>query len=465
LRVKKAVCILMCLSMLLLPSCGRSDAASYQEQLELAQRCLAESRYEEAIIAFTAAIGIEPRSTEAYLGRADAYSALERYEEAIEDYTVVVDLEPAMEAPYLGLSKTYLALGDEDRALKALEAGYSATGSESIYEAIGSLKEEPAVQTEPESEETSAPALPYSPTIGSPQVETIVFNIRELYNATQNGISALAATSYDKKTIFAGGGEIPLITDASDGSVSYYYNGGNPYFVLITEAGTGRLTRLYLWEGELVRVLGPDGTTMDLMTEDPAFIAMAGYIKTAEDIYAAAYAYLTANHPEMLEANADPTAAMCAALVSSSYISLLGETYDEIVATVGPCTGVYADIEYPQEYSFSGLDPTLDFNYSFRDRFLLPDGSFRVNELSGEEVDARIDHQAVCTAVQFIRLGDIYSVPPGGFIPDEDICGTYGGGPFDGVYYYFDYGGYSFSLITGYDGVVISESEVMIYAY
>ena len=53
---------------------GEKDASfSWQEQYDLGIHFLAEGNYEQAIIAFKAAIEIEPKREEAYLGLADAY--------------------------------------------------------------------------------------------------------------------------------------------------------------------------------------------------------------------------------------------------------------------------------------------------------------------------------------------------------------------------------------------------------
>ena len=58
--------------------CSAQPAASvltWQEQYDLGVRFLSEGNYEEAIIAFTAAIEIDPKQPEGYLGLADAYVA------------------------------------------------------------------------------------------------------------------------------------------------------------------------------------------------------------------------------------------------------------------------------------------------------------------------------------------------------------------------------------------------------
>ena len=73
--MKKLLCVLFAALMLLsLAACGKS-ADPWQEQYDLGVRYLSEGNYEEAIIAFTAAIEIDPKREEAYVGLADVYYA------------------------------------------------------------------------------------------------------------------------------------------------------------------------------------------------------------------------------------------------------------------------------------------------------------------------------------------------------------------------------------------------------
>ena len=83
-----------------------SDGVRLKRQLDLGNRYLAELNYEEATVAYEAAIAIEPMSVEAYLGLADAY----------------------------------LGLGDDEQALAALERGYEATGDERLKERIDEMR-------------------------------------------------------------------------------------------------------------------------------------------------------------------------------------------------------------------------------------------------------------------------------------------------------------------------------------
>ena len=62
------------LVILLLCGCGEA-AKSWQEEYDLGVRYLSEGNYEEAILAFEAAIEIDPKRAEAYLSLADVYVA------------------------------------------------------------------------------------------------------------------------------------------------------------------------------------------------------------------------------------------------------------------------------------------------------------------------------------------------------------------------------------------------------
>ena len=74
-RRSLSIAISIILSVLALSACGQSQEAQWQEQYDLGVRYLSEGNYEEAIIAFTAAIDIDPKQPDAYLGLADVYEA------------------------------------------------------------------------------------------------------------------------------------------------------------------------------------------------------------------------------------------------------------------------------------------------------------------------------------------------------------------------------------------------------
>lgn len=77
-RIKQ---ILLLLMLLALVGCG---AKTWQEHYDLGMKYLMESKYEKAILSFTAAIKIDPMQEDAYIYMAEAYQALGEYEAALE---------------------------------------------------------------------------------------------------------------------------------------------------------------------------------------------------------------------------------------------------------------------------------------------------------------------------------------------------------------------------------------------
>ena len=82
--MRRLIAILLSFILLFsLTGCGQSPSA-WQEQYDLGVRYLNEGNYEEAVIAFSAAIGIDPKQPEAYIGMANAYMELGDYDKAAE---------------------------------------------------------------------------------------------------------------------------------------------------------------------------------------------------------------------------------------------------------------------------------------------------------------------------------------------------------------------------------------------
>ncbi len=106
----------------------------YQEQLNTGLHFLGEQNYEEAILAFTAAIDIKPKGVEAYIGRGDAYAALDDHQTAAIDYEKATELDKKNPEGYLGLAGAYLELGRREDAIAILEQGAQETGDERITE-------------------------------------------------------------------------------------------------------------------------------------------------------------------------------------------------------------------------------------------------------------------------------------------------------------------------------------------
>lgn len=125
------------LTAMLFTACA-SSAQNAAKQLEFGQKYLTEMNYSEALAAFTEAIRLSPEDIQAYIGRAQAYVALEQYEDAKGDYTMVI--EKADELPYTQ-AQAYTARAEINQTLQELvsaelDAGKAITllGGDDLHE-------------------------------------------------------------------------------------------------------------------------------------------------------------------------------------------------------------------------------------------------------------------------------------------------------------------------------------------
>jgi len=123
-------------------ACGQTSP-TWQEQYDLGVRYLNEGKYEEAVIAFTAAIEIDPKQAPAYVGRADAYIGSGETDEdlaaALADYKKAIELGETNAEIYQKAADVYIALGDTDAASELLEQGLGTTGSSELQGALDKL--------------------------------------------------------------------------------------------------------------------------------------------------------------------------------------------------------------------------------------------------------------------------------------------------------------------------------------
>ena len=136
--MKRTVQIVLTLVLLLgLCACGAKESApTWQEQYDLGVRYLEDGDYEEAIIAFTAAIEIDPKRAEAYVGRGDAYvlsgDSRGNLRAARADYKEAIAIDTSIIEAYSMLSEVYLKLGEIEKAISILHEGFEVTGDPSL---------------------------------------------------------------------------------------------------------------------------------------------------------------------------------------------------------------------------------------------------------------------------------------------------------------------------------------------
>lgn len=151
----KQIIGIVLLPILLLTGCAREETTwreqddnegmSWQEQYNLGVRYLTEGNYREAVLAFTAAIEIEPQKPEAYIGRAQAAVFSGETEENLSaaraDYEDARDLGGTSAEVWLGLADIYIRAGEYDEALETLKEGLDKIGhDEAIIEKIAELE-------------------------------------------------------------------------------------------------------------------------------------------------------------------------------------------------------------------------------------------------------------------------------------------------------------------------------------
>ena len=159
------LCVL--LAACLLAGCGEKQESSWQDQYDLGVRYLDEGSYEEAILAFTAAIELDPKRPEAYVGRGQAYVASGETEDnlaaAQADYEAALELDDTLAEAWLGLADVYVIRGDPEKAQELLEEARDKTGDnqdvlDRLEELLKELEpEEPAPQPDESQPDGSQP--------------------------------------------------------------------------------------------------------------------------------------------------------------------------------------------------------------------------------------------------------------------------------------------------------------------
>ena len=141
---KRSMCYILLAVILLFAACGKK-AQTWQELYDLGEKYLLEENYEEAIVAFTSAIELDPKQAVIYIGRGDAYAKYQDEENHLElalaDYSQALELDDSISEIYLGMADVYVQQEDYEQALEILQKGYETTNAEEILEQISAVKE------------------------------------------------------------------------------------------------------------------------------------------------------------------------------------------------------------------------------------------------------------------------------------------------------------------------------------
>lgn len=133
----------------LLAACS-GVAKEYMEKYDLGMRFLNEGNYEEAVLAFTAAIDIDDKLPDAFIGRGDAYILWadsvndvmeEKTELALADFLKAIDLDKKNADTYVKAADIYISNGDLEAAKALLEKGVQRTGNDKLKKLLESIEE------------------------------------------------------------------------------------------------------------------------------------------------------------------------------------------------------------------------------------------------------------------------------------------------------------------------------------
>ena len=109
-RLRDVLCALL---LIFTVTACTASTPTWQEQYDLGVRYLSEGNYEEAIIAFTAAIEIDPKRVEAYSGLSDAYLAIGDYESASEVWQNIQIEDEALLTQFAAQGEEYARIREE----------------------------------------------------------------------------------------------------------------------------------------------------------------------------------------------------------------------------------------------------------------------------------------------------------------------------------------------------------------
>ena len=227
-------------------SCGEDNrpaaAAEQTEQQVLAMdpydlgiRYLLEGNYEEAIIAFTAAIEIEPYNADLYIERAKAYLQLEATEEnllaAEQDYLKAIELAPEDIDAYLALIDMYIdgeIYEDYAKTIEIICTGLK--NNEGDENAIKRLNEK-IYQV------LSGPVI-----LSSDHPLLDEENLLALSEWTVGGVPIINATydDYEKAYSTWDHGDYNTLSFYDEGVHAFFHEDGTPFYVEIGRVGNGQ---------------------------------------------------------------------------------------------------------------------------------------------------------------------------------------------------------------------------------
>lgn len=139
------IALLLIVALLFAVQAMGGSGGALAEQLSLGDKYLAALDYDNAILAFSKALKIDPLNVQAYIGRGTAYAKSgddgDSLSAALADFLKATELDEKNADAWLGLVDVYIRQLDTDKALAAAKTGYEKTGDPRLLEKQKELEE------------------------------------------------------------------------------------------------------------------------------------------------------------------------------------------------------------------------------------------------------------------------------------------------------------------------------------
>jgi hypothetical protein len=239
-RKQRLTGLLPVLILAVLAGCGQR-APAWQEQYDLGCKYLEDGNYTEAAITFLAAIDIDPKQPQSYAGLADAY----------------------------------VGAGELDKAEKALQDGYEATGDEALkarLDELAAAAEETAMKALAEELKPAVSALEIPFTVDSITLgETGIAAAKASYGGLQYAQSNLMNDNTEDTVYLCYGHGTPIPDGRLENEFGFLFgapvSGGGMSDIIINESGFTCLGALHVGDaGTAVLALFGLGDVVDRVT-------------------------------------------------------------------------------------------------------------------------------------------------------------------------------------------------------
>lgn len=242
---------------------------------------LLDQEYEKAVSVFDRALSIDSKNATAYFARGDAYAGLGETQKARLDYIRAEELNSSMAGAVEQKLSEMNAYDETGSALGILESDESESGADlSVSDMSAESQEEIIEPVDPNKAVLNREAMNAVKNVGDPagfpSQDDMILQVVEVYNTYQASSGNCVTETSGPLTIYYSGEDghlmcimAPAGTYADHDNefehmlnAQYYYrmreDGSlEPSFIYLNDEGRTEEHFIYLWEGRVIRYVGP----------------------------------------------------------------------------------------------------------------------------------------------------------------------------------------------------------------